>query len=101
MRNLILLNKASEAAGRLVQVCNQVSLLGEDTLNPDTGSPYKAELTISLIDVLAMIELLSLEYALDKDGLASMLKAKLDSVEELISKLEGDQSKSSDQSEAG
>ena len=84
MRHLILLNETASECSRLARACNKLALCGEEASCPDTGEPYLMTLVNSMVDVMAMVELLGQEYDIDKEELLPLFTAKLEWLETMM-----------------
>ena len=84
MRHLILLNETASACANLARISNKVALCGEKAICPDTEVSYRTLLVSSMVDVMAMVELLGQEYEVDKDKLLPMFTNSLEEIEAMI-----------------
>lgn len=92
MRHLILLNETASECARLAQLCNKVALCGEGVICPDTEVSYRTLMISSMVDVMAMVELLGQEYEVDKEKLLPLFAAKLEEVEVMIEEFQSNPS---------
>lgn len=96
MRQSILLEKLMKECSLLANMAHAASAADEEEVDPNTGAPYKAGLTIAMVDVLALIELVGAEYSVDKKKLETIFSDKIASVE---AEIQLKSSSSSDQEE--
>lgn len=84
MRSAILLNETASACANLARISNKLALCGGEAICPDSEVSYRTLLVCSMVDVMAMVELLGQEYEVDKEKLLPMFTSTLAEVEAMI-----------------